>query len=315
MGSDVSATLSAGRDACRYSGPQQEPCSLYLRDQVILNERLWGYTRNRYQLPTWAGLDLISLALPLRYSDPTMPDAPSPSPTKSETPAPPAVTITAPPASPVKIKPPESARPNTTEQDTSSNESDSAAVIQPRTSPFVTIFGVFTGVLLISTLVLGVMVGTRNQTIFQNRNRAEQNTTNQILLQAQFDEAKVEIARLKTQALTEKGAAAQLQTKWDLDKTELAEVKSQLGKTQSLANTFQSQMEEAKVTSIRHQGEVEIAKAQTAVMQTQLNDAQTDTARLQTQLDKARTNLTALEARLEKADKEIAQLQLLRPKK
>ena len=157
-----------------------------------------------------------------------------------------------------------------------------------------------------------VRVTALNETIIQNKTRADQQGAAATLLQAQLGETKADSVKLQTQVDNARARATQLTALVDKTKAGAAELQTQLDKSRAISNGFQSQMEDAKVVSIRHQGEVEVANAQVTVLQNQLNEARTDIARLQEQVTASRDDTAALQAKLDTAESEIARMKKAR---
>ena len=199
------------------------------------------------------------------------------------------------PAGPAKTTAPAPAPRKAEATEGEDDKAEDPVAAPAKRSPWLIVLGALSAVLLIMVVVSGSKTTALKTSVTEYQNRAAQYASASALMQTQLDTAKADTVRLQALLGEAKG-------------------KSELLGGQVDKNGFQSQMEDAKVASIRHQGEVEIAQAQATVSQTQMNDAKADTARLQGLLDKSRASSADLQTRLTKAEADIAALQKTRPK-
>jgi hypothetical protein len=243
---------------------------------------------SRFHAKPMAGLHPISPERVVVYVCFTMPDTPTSEPGKTANPA--------------------SGPARNNARDSSPTGTEAPAPSLAKTYLWPIVLGALSAVLLVIIAVYGVRVGALNETILQDKTRADQQGAAATLLQSQVDETKADSAKLQAQIDNAKARTLQLNGLVDKTKAGAAELQTELDQSRAISNGFQSQMEDAKVVSIRHQGEVEVAKAQVTVMQSQVNEARTDIARLQEQVASSRDESAALQTKLDAAESEIARM-------
>jgi hypothetical protein len=202
---------------------------------------------------------------------------------------------------------PEIASPFTNRPRVEARGPDNAPPSPPRSVALPVSLGVLSAVLLVSTFVMWSRVGSRDETIVQNRNRTDQLQSDAVALKAQVDEDKVAANVLQQHSDDAQAQSARDKAAFDKANAGALELQRTLDKTRIISTDFQSQMEDAKVASIKHQGEVDIAQARTAVMQVQLNKATADASQLQAQL-------ASVQGRLDNSEAMVAQLEKAKSK-
>ena len=168
-----------------------------------------------------------------------MPDAPIPVPVKpavttlAKTPA--AEAKPTPPAAPVAASNPKAAPPlATTHPKTTAHDSDEEEADQPEAAstslfPWIIALGALAAILVVVVLVMWSMVGAREATIEENKNRSDQVQVAATQLQTQLDDAKTEATRLTKQLAEAEAVSAQ--AKADLDRPRPPPLKSKAGST------------------------------------------------------------------------------------
>jgi hypothetical protein len=202
---------------------------------------------------------------------------------------------------------PEIASPFTNRPRVEARGPDNAPPSPPRSVALPVSLGVLSAVLLVSTFVMWSRVGSRDETIVQNRNRTDQLQSDAVALKAQVDEDKVAANVLQQHSDDAQAQSARDKAAFDKANAGALELQRTLDKTRIISTDFQSQMEDAKVASIKHQGEVDIAQARTAVMQVQLNKATADASQLQAQQ-------ASVQGRLDNSEAMVAQLEKAKSK-
>jgi hypothetical protein len=135
------------------------------------------------------------------------------------------------------VKPPKTAGPVIAWNRTASGESilpDTAVLVRNslKRSPLTVGLGALSAALIIIVYILWNRVGSRDTTIVENRNHADQVQAGSVVLQAQIDAAKAGTVRLQKQ--------------WDETKADLIQLEVQLAESRALAAELKTKLGQAE---------------------------------------------------------------------
>jgi len=189
------------------------------------------------------------------------------------------------------------------------------SILPAGVSPLTLTLTVLSVALLLFVVLLKKQVGSRDQTILEQQNRAAQSEGTRTLVQRQMADERAETERALAQLAEARAETTALEGEVERAKVSAAAMQAELDKSRLATQTFQSQMAESKVAGIRQEGVTELAKTQATVMEAQMNQAKTEVARLQSALDVSRRRTDTLQARVAAVELELANAQKTRSKK